>query len=623
MVGITGYFGIDDKGLLDKMTSTLRYTNKERIETYKNKDISISRVHHGIVDSEKQPIFNEDKSLLIFMEGEVFDYENKKHELIKDGHKFTLKDNSAEFCLHLYEEHGDDSFQKLNGSFLILISNLNNKELIFATDKLGWYPFFYHINDKKFIFSTQMSSILQDNKFKRDLYMDSVHEFFTFQRVFGDKTFYRNIKTSLPATIMKIKDGKIKTKCYWRMDFHPEEHDEDYWVDELASALKKAIDVRLNKRDYKFGIFLGGGLDARAILAGADKEVICFTYGTYKNKEFEMGDRTAKIKRSKHVFFQIDENHFANLIDISVRISDGMHPFIHAPWIGYFDEIKKDCNIILHGFSFDILFRGLFIPRKKKTVLGKSISKMETNSCLNEYNFVDMLISEANYGLQNLNPNQLFKDKNNINKNLKDNFVKILNSRVENIKNLHDRIDYFWVDSLYRYASFLNVSCIRPFVDEMLVTIDPLLLDVYLRMPPEVRINDRIWKKALIKLNAKIGNVPDAKTGFSPLLPKFLEYGIVLSRKLAHKINYNILNKINPKQRKESSFAELIRYNKKFREEIYNIINDPKAINPEIFDVENINKMFKLHVNGKENHNTAFFIALITFGKWHKNYGPI
>ncbi|MBI2508147.1 hypothetical protein HYV89_04295 [Candidatus Woesearchaeota archaeon] len=622
MVGITGYLGIKDKTLLNKMIDSLRYTNKELSDIYGSREISISRVHHGIIDSEKQPIFNEDKSIFIVMEGEVFDYENEKNDLIKKGHKFKLKNNSAEFCLHLYEEYGDDTFEKLNGSFLITLYDLKNKELIFVTDKLGWYPFFYYINDKKFIFGTQMSSILQDGEFERHLNIDSIHEFFTFQRVFGDNTFYKNIKISLPATIMKIKSYKIKTKCYWKMDFTSEEHDEDYWADELASALKKAINIRLNKRDYKFGILLGGGLDARAILAGADKNVTCFTYGTYKNNEFTFGDMTAKIKKSKHVFFQIDKNHFANLADVSIRIGDGMHPFIHAPWIGYFEEIKKDCNVLLHGFSFDILFRGLFVPMERRSFLGRNVSIRSIDYTWAENNFLDKLIKEANYGLQGLNPAQLFKDKNNVNNNLKENFTKVLESRENGIKNLYDRVDHFWIDSLYRYPSFLNVSCIRPFVDEMLVTIDPLLLDVYLRMPPEARINDRIWKKTLIKLNKDVGEVPDAKTGFSPLLPKSLEHGIVLSRKLAHKIMYKILNKINPKQRKESNFAELIRYNKKFREKMYNIINDPKAINPKIFDVENINKMFKLHINGKEDHNTAFFIALLTFGRWHKIYGP-
>jgi len=556
------------------------------------------------------------------MEGEVFDYEDKKNELLNKGHEFKLRNNSAEFCLHLYEEFGDDCFKSLNGSFLIVIYNIKLMELILATDKLGWYPFFYHNREKSFVFGTQMSSILEYHGLDKNLDMDSIHEFFTFQRVFGERTFYKDIKISLPAIIMKVKDGKTETKKYWKMKFTPENHEEDYWVGELAFALKKSIDNRLNKRDYNFGILLGGGLDARAILAGADKEVACFTYGTYKNNEFKFGDMTAKIKKSKHVFFQIDKDHFANLADLSIRISDGMHPFIHAPWIGYFDEIKKDCNVLLHGFSFDILFRGLFVPREKKSFLGRDISIMSIDYTWTENNFLYKLIKEANYGLQGLNPAQLFKDKNNVNNNLKENFIRILESRERTIKNLYDKVDHFWVDSLYRYPSFLNVSCIRPFVDEMLVTIDPLLLDVYLRMPPEARINDRIWKKTLIKLNKDVGEVPDAKTGFSPLLPKPLEHWIVLSKKIVHKTKYKLLNKIDAKQRKESSFAELIRYNKKLREEIYNVINDPKAVNPEIFDVENINEIFKLHVDGKENHNTAFFIALLTFGKWYKNYGP-
>ena len=127
MSGIVGFIGehisSESPTLLNSMSQEIRYVESDLTDIWSDEHFSIARVHHGIINPEKQPLFNEDKSLLIFMDGEVFDYDGDKKFLLNKGHRFKYRNNDAEFCLHLYEELGEESFKNLNGSFLIAIYN--------------------------------------------------------------------------------------------------------------------------------------------------------------------------------------------------------------------------------------------------------------------------------------------------------------------------------------------------------------------------------------------------------------------------------------------------------------------------------------------------------------------
>ena len=119
MCGIAGYINTKPKNgndLLAKMADSMRYTAEDSIDKWHDSYFAISRVHHGVTNPEPQPIFNEDKSLFIVMEGEVFDYEERKSKLIRKGHIFKYENNDAEYCLHLYEDMGQSAVKELNGS---------------------------------------------------------------------------------------------------------------------------------------------------------------------------------------------------------------------------------------------------------------------------------------------------------------------------------------------------------------------------------------------------------------------------------------------------------------------------------------------------------------------------
>lgn len=629
MSGIAGYVNNTEKAssaLLDSMSESIRHTESDRIDNWNDDFVAISRVHHGVINPEPQPIFNEDKSLFIVMDGEVFDYGEQKLKLIDEGHKFEFGSNDAEYCLHLYEEMGEDAFKQLNGSFSLAICHLGTThELILINDRFSSRPLFYYLTGKgTLLFGTQLSSILQSSEVPRELNMGSIFEFFTFQKVLGTKTFYKDIKVLPPATILHYQDGNISFTSYWEMRYREEKHPKKYYVDKLAEGLRKSV-MRRTQGNYRFGLLLSGGLDSRAVLAASDKKMVCFTVGDFRNREVKIAKKIAEAKGCKHIFLKRSSDHYANLVDKAVEIGDGMYSFVHAHNIGFFDQIQKECDILLHGWPPEVLFRGSNLPRKTLSLLGKKILTSSLCVFLN-HSLSGIILKKVKYSLYPKNPNQLFCDfySSTLDGILLDAIKNILNEANNKTTNLYNKFDYFVLHNFFRYPSSLYVISIRPYMDERTVICDNDLFDLYLEMPPEVRANNMIWNKALKKLNPCTILIPDANTGLLPTTPVFLEWTILKAKSILGKIVPSRKNSLShPTYTHDSwpNFAELIMHNEKMKKLMGDTIRDSECLDPNIFNTQRIEKMFEEHLNGKSDHSQFLFL-LLTFGRWHKKYGP-
>jgi asparagine synthase (glutamine-hydrolysing) len=180
----------------------------------------MARVHLGIFNPEPQPIFNEDKSLFIFMDGKIYDYDKEKGELKLKGHKF-IYENDPEFCIRSYDQYGIDFVEKLNGSFVFIICNLKENKMTIANDRYGLRPLYYALNGNQLLFSSEVKSILEDKSFK-ELDDEAVADFFAFKRILGNKTFVKGIKILPPATIAVYDGHNLSIRQYWDFDYKPD-----------------------------------------------------------------------------------------------------------------------------------------------------------------------------------------------------------------------------------------------------------------------------------------------------------------------------------------------------------------------------------------------------------------
>ena len=627
MSGITGYINNTEKSsttLLDNMSKSIQFLENDCIDKWSDDFLAISRVHHGVINLEPQPIFNEDKSLFIVMEGEVFDYEKQKLKLIHNGHKFRFKNNNAEYCLHLYEEMGEDAFKELNGSFCIAIYNLITHKLLLINDRFSSRPLFYYLaNNCKLLFATQLSAILLSSEVPRELNMRSIFEFFTFQRVLGTKTFYKDINIFPPATVLHYRDGSILFTPYWKMKYKEEKHQKKYYVNKLAEAIKKSV-MRRTQGNYRLGLLLSGGLDSRVVLAASDKKMVCFTFGDFENREVKIAKRIAGARGCKHIFLKRELDHYVNLIDKAVKIGNGMYSVIHAHNIG-FSEIREKCDILFDGFAPELFFRGTNLPHRSLKFFGKSFFTILDK--LSNESLPYKIIEKLKYSLYRKIPQQLFSKSylSILDSVLLNSVNNILTEMESNCTNIYDK--FIWLDTRYlsRYPSFLFENSIMSFVDERSIVFDNNVLDLHLKMPFYIRSTSRIWKKALAKLDPKIAAITNANTGYSPFIPDFLEWGLTLSRRIVNKLPFLKFYKVpHPTYTQGSwpNFTELIRHNEKLKNIIENTIKDPECLDPSIFNITRIKEMFEEHLNDK-NDFTEFLFLLLTFGRWCKKYGPI
>lgn len=626
MSGIAGYINNVEKTpstLLNSMSESIQFTENDYIDKWSDDFLAISRVHHGVINSESQPIYNEDKSLLIVMDGEVFDYKEQKLKLIHNGHKFKFMNNDAEYCLHFYEEMQEKALKELNGSFCFAIYDLTTHELLLVNDRFSSYSLFYYLTDKgTLLFGTQLSLIIQSIEVPRELDINSIFEFFNFQRCLGTKTFYKDINVLSPATVLRYREGNISLNSYWERRYKEEKHPEKYYVDKLAEVIKKSVERR-TRGNHRFGILLSGGLDSRTVLAASDKKMVCFTVGDFRNREVKTAKKIAEVKGCKHIFLKRKMDHYANLMDKAVEIGDGMQSFDHAHFIGFFDKIQKKCDILFQLNGNEGFFRGTHLPRRSVKLLGKSLFKVLDK--LSNENLPYKVIEKLKYSLYQKNPQQMFSKSylSILDSVLLNSVNNILTETESTCPNIYDK--FLWFDTHYRsrYPSFLFEKSIRSFINERSILFDNDLQDLHLKMPLSIRSTSKIWKKALIKLDPKIAVIPNSNTGISPFVPEFFEWGLILIRKLINKIySLNFYQVPHPTyyQGAWPNFAELIRYNEKMKELINNTIRDSECLNPTIFNIQRIEEMFEEHLNGKTDY-TEFLFLLLTFGGWHKKYG--
>ena len=605
MPGIVGVVGNGDNSLLDRMCNEIKHENWHKVDKYIEDDFAIARVHLGILNPEPQPIYNENKSMCIFMDGEIFDYEKEKEELKQKGHKFHIN-NDPEFCLHLYEEKGEKAFKELNGSFCCAICDLNAQELLLVNDRFSSRPLFYYLTaEGVLLFGTKLSSIIQSPEVPRELNMEAIFEFFTFQRVLGLKTFYKDIKVLPPATVLHYWNGSISVVPYWEIKYKEERHSEKYYVDKLAKAIKKSV-MRRTQGNYRFGLLLSGGLDSRTVLAAADKKMVCFTVGDFENRQVKIAKRIAKAKGCKHIFLKRNPDHYANLVEKAVEIGDGMYIFAHAHNIGFFDCIRKECDILLHAYLFDVFFKGWGMPRTRK-IFRKTITDMD-------------FIEAPNGNLYKRKPEQLFTHsysiqfKNSIKKSLNE---ILIYAEEKGAKDFHREFDFFYLPFASNNRAYLYVTHIRAYIDERTVALDNDLFDLYLETPVTLRMNGRIFKKAMKKINSRIASIPNANTGISVQAPKLVERVSVIIQYIVNKLLHHPLHAHSS----WPNYAELIRENAKLKKFIWETIQDEKCLNPSIFNIEEIEEMFKKHLNNKGDY-AEFLLLLLTFGRWYKKYGP-
>ncbi|MCK4320992.1 hypothetical protein KAX08_00515 [candidate division WOR-3 bacterium] len=630
MSGLVGIYSksilksINPDKLLRSMAREITYIDTDVVETWNDSTFAVTRVHHNIINTEPQPIFNEDKSLCISMDGEVFGYEKDKKQLINRGHRFKFEDNDAEFCLHLYEEYGNDAFRKLNGSFLIAIYKINSEELILVNDRLSSRHVFYYHNEDKLIFASQLRPILKFQWFKKELNLESVFEFFLFQKILNNRTYYKGSKRLSKATILYFRDDELVTEQYWNMEYNIGNYPKKYYVEALHDTLIKATERR-TRGNHRMGILLSGGLDSRIILAADEKNKIktAFTLGDFENREVRIAKKVANTTGCRHIFLKRDLDHYFRMVDEAVDIGDGMYTFEHAHFIGFSNNFLKYCDILFAGFGFNVYLRGVGIQNCVFSLLGKSVPLPIPLKIMDLKKDLYKLSRKIQTSTLSLHPERIFHTKYLINyEDIERKAVSQLFSKIS-LPGNGSLLDYLMLSSNSDYTSYLNYLSVQSKMEIRLLTMDNDLLELTLSIPPEFRMNGLVFKNALKKMSPQLASIIDGGANLPVDIHPWQVWFIEEIRRLTNRVGFQHKEKLpHPTFTNKSwpDWNKFISYNKNMKELIWSTINDKECLNPEIFNIEGIRDIFYRHIKNKDNSYILLYL-LLTFGRWYKKYG--
>ena len=225
MCGIVGFadHSKDKKKIIKEMADLIRHRGPDSDGFYVNDNVALGFRRLSIIDLEggNQPIFNEDKTKLVFMNGEIYNYQMLKEDLQVKGHKFTTN-SDTEVLLHGYEEYKEELLPMLRGMFTFIIYDITNDEIFGARDFYGIKPLYYYLDKKSFMFGSEIKSFLAHPNFKKELNRSMLEDYLTFQYSVGENTFFKNVYKLRPGCYFKYKDNNLTIEKYYNIELEPD-----------------------------------------------------------------------------------------------------------------------------------------------------------------------------------------------------------------------------------------------------------------------------------------------------------------------------------------------------------------------------------------------------------------
>jgi asparagine synthase (glutamine-hydrolysing) len=276
MCGICGILDynknrISDKKNIQNMCDKLQHRGPDDEGIYINNKFPLAAFGHrrlSIIDlnTGHQPMSNEDNSLWLVINGEIYNFLSLRKELKDRGHRFKTNTDS-EVVLHLYEDFGEDCVLYLRGMFAFAIWDENKNKLFIARDRIGKKPLLYFFEKNCFCFASEFEALLASGLIGREINHQSLDQYLTFGYVPAPNTIYKNIFKILPAHHLTLINGKLEFKKYWELDYRDKFCiSEEEATKELIRALKEAVSLRLIS-DVPLGVFLSGGIDSSTVVA--------------------------------------------------------------------------------------------------------------------------------------------------------------------------------------------------------------------------------------------------------------------------------------------------------------------------------------------------------------------
>ena len=372
-VGFTNY--IKDNGtILEKMMDKIVHRGPDSSGKYVDNNIALGFRRLSIIDiaDGDQPMFNEDGSLVLTFNGEIYNHADIRRDLIEKGHTFKTSHSDSEVLLHGYEEYGAELVKMLRGMFAFVIYNKRDGSIFGARDMFGIKPFYYTFQQNSFIFGSEIKSFLLHPEFKKELNEDALAHYLSFQYSPTEETFFKDVFKLPPAHYFEYKNGEITKTRYFRPEFKPEDGSLDYFADLTDAAVRESVAAH-KIADVEVGSYLSSGIDS-SYISEAAKVDKTFTVGFEspdgnRYNEIEYAKRFADTIGVKNISKVITpEEYWGNFAYIQYQMDE---PLADPAAIALYFVSKlasEHVKVVMSGEGADELFGGYRIYQEPITL---------------------------------------------------------------------------------------------------------------------------------------------------------------------------------------------------------------------------------------------------------------
>ncbi|NTV23539.1 MAG: asparagine synthase (glutamine-hydrolyzing) [Nanoarchaeota archaeon] len=361
MCGIFG-FSWEDKALLERMSRVLFHRGPDEFASYGDKGISLGMRRLAIIDLKKglYPITNENGTIQVIFNGEIYNYQELKKDLEARGHRFTTSCD-AEVIPHAYEEYGDNFPNKFNGMFAIALYDIAKNRILLVRDKLGEKPLYYLLDKNRLAFASEIKCLLEIPEYTKSIDRPALDSYLTHRYTLGTSTLFQNIKRMSPGTTLAF-DGNIKITRYWNLDYKENTNTLSQNAGILRYLLEDSVKMRLMS-DVPLGAYLSGGLDSSAIVALMAKhsdKVNTFNV-SFSDSDFDES-KYARIVAERfstnHTQINVDIDATKVLPEVIWHLDEPIADAATIPTYLMSKETRKKVTVVLSGEGSDELFGG-------------------------------------------------------------------------------------------------------------------------------------------------------------------------------------------------------------------------------------------------------------------------
>jgi len=369
MCGICGFYdpGENKNELLQKMLDILSHRGPDEASRFTYASFYLGHRRLAIIDLQtgSQPIFNEDKTIAVIFNGEIYNFQVFRKKLIEQGHQFYTK-TDTEILVHFYEEHGTDFLPWLNGIFAFALLDMKKHQLLLARDQFGVKPLHYFFDGKHLVFASEQKAILLHPAVPREVNLQAFHQQINLRYTQSQETLFKGIHRLPPAHYLLFDGNNIQVKRYWQLQVEPNlSMKEEEAIEQFHFYVRQAVERQLIA-DVPLGVYLSGGMDSSTLVQKMHElgvpEIHTFTLGFNEpTDEFSDAEIVARHFHTNHHTLTLELEPMKKFPAVIWHAEEPKINLLQGYYLSSF--VRSFITVALGGLGGDELFAGYDIHR--------------------------------------------------------------------------------------------------------------------------------------------------------------------------------------------------------------------------------------------------------------------